>query len=493
LNLQFRDDCLVSTRTGVYRGIQTGDVQVFKGIRYALPPSGELRFRPPVPVPRSTEIFDARSFSPVAPQPGRLAKHSGADSLSLNIWRHVKANGRSPVFFYVHGGSFTRGSGRELLYDGTILARDQNIVVVTINYRLGAFGFLDFSFLDDSYIANPALHDLVLALRWTSENIEAFGGDPEKITVAGQSSGGSLVSVLPFLDGVTDLFSRLILSSAIPTSFVPAAVGQDLAERFLVFFRIKDSAGLRRLTDKQIIDGTPAFMRKCGLGVGTFRPVIDDRYLKAFPIDLLRRGRYQPVPMLIGTTRDELSLLEIPFLRRHWKLDHIISDGLSREADATRKSIRLLYEREYRKREARIQLLSDMIFRSAALFYAEAASAASPVWLYRFDLRPVVMRLSGLGAVHSSDLPLIFGNLREGVGKLSFSLPRDRAVARKLSREIQADLASLMEEGTLPWARAFTDDYIAKCYDLPVRYDQPIPQEIYHRYRKTAYYAGNIF
>lgn len=103
------------------------------------------------------------------------------------------------------------------------------------------------------------------------------------------------------------------------------------------------------------------------------------------------------------------------------------------------------------------------------------------------------MRLSGLGAVHSSDLPLIFGNLREGVGKLSFSLPRDRAVARKLSREIQADLASLMEEGTLPWARAFTDDYIAKCYDLPVRYDQPIPQEIYHRYRKTAYYAGNIF
>jgi len=126
------------------------------------------------------------------------------------------------VLFYVHGGSFTRGSGRELLYDGTILARDRNIVVVTINYRLGAFGFLDFSFLDDSYIANPALHDLVLALRWTSENIEAFGGDPERLQWPGSPPGGSLVSVLPFLDGVTDLFSRLILSSAIPTSFVPS-------------------------------------------------------------------------------------------------------------------------------------------------------------------------------------------------------------------------------------------------------------------------------
>lgn len=489
--MQFRDDCLISTQTGVYRGTQNVDVQVFKGIRYALPPSGELRFCPPVPVPRSQKVIDARLFSPVAPQPGRLAKLSGADSLSLNIWRNVKADGGSPVLFYVHGGSFTRGSGQEPLYDGTMLARDWNIVVVTLNYRLGAFGFLDFSSLNRGHIANPALHDIVLALRWTHENIGAFGGNPEKITVAGQSSGGSLVSVLPLLDEAAPLFSRLILSSAIPTSFVPASAGEDLVKRFLTFFRIKNPDDLCRLTDKQIVDRTPAFIQECGLGAGTFRPVVDGRYLRDFPIALLRRGQYKPVPMLIGTTRDELSLMELPFLRRHWKLDHIIQEGLAREKDSTRESMRLLYDQEYSRRESRIQLLSDMIFRTAALFYAEAASAASPVWLYRFDLRPALMRLSGLGAVHSSDLPLLFGNLREGVGKLMFGLSRDLGAAQKLSQEMQADMTGFMREGTLPWPRAFTDGYVAKCFDLPVCYRQPIPEQIYRGYRQTVYYAAD--
>lgn len=275
LTLNLKNNCLIGTNTGIYRGVQTGAVQVFRGIRYALPPSGDLRFCPPVHVPLSEDVINAQSFSPVAPQPGFMSRLSGTDCLSLNIWRNVKACGDSPVLFYLHGGTFIRGSGREALLDGTLLASDWNIVVVTINYRLGVFGFLDFSCLDSSYTANPALHDIVLALKWTHDNIGAFGGDPDNITVVGESSGGSLASVLPVLDDATPLLSRLILMSGIPTSFLSVGAEETLVEHFLTHFHIKDRNGLRRLTDDKIMDGTSDFIRDCGPGAGTFQPVID--------------------------------------------------------------------------------------------------------------------------------------------------------------------------------------------------------------------------
>ncbi|MDD4189551.1 MAG: carboxylesterase family protein, partial [Eubacteriales bacterium] len=266
-----KKDCMASTDTGVYRGTQRGMVQVYKGIRYALPPVRELRFRAPVPVPKSNDIIDAQSFSPVAKQPGYLSRHNGDDCLSLNIWRNVKADGSSPVLFYVHGGSFVQGSGRESLYSGTVLARDFNVVVVTINYRLGAFGFLDFSGLDGNYCANPGLLDVVEALKWIHKNIAAFGGDPNKVTAAGESAGGSIVSVLPMLDDAAPLIDRMIMMSGIPTAFSPKKTAEVLVEQFMTKFDIKDSEELRDLTDEQIVKGTNGFMRASDLGVGTFQ------------------------------------------------------------------------------------------------------------------------------------------------------------------------------------------------------------------------------
>jgi para-nitrobenzyl esterase len=490
LNLQLRDDCLVKTNTGVYQGTQSGTVQIFKGIRYALPPVGDLRFHPPVPVPRSESVIDAQSFSPVAPQPGRMSSLSGSDCLSLNIWRNVKADGSTPVLFYIHGGSFTRGSGRMALLDGTVLARDWNVVVATINYRLGAFGFLDFSSLDSRYVPNPGLHDITLALQWTYENIGAFGGDPDNITAIGESSGGSLSSALPVLDDAAPLLNRLVVMSGIPTSFLSPEAENALVEDFLDYFHIKGKAGLQQLTDDEIVAGTSAFVHECGLGLGTFQPVIDGQHLRDFPVKLVRRGEFKPLPMLVGSTRDELSFMAYPAIRRRWNLHKIVSAGVSRENAQTADNIHLRYKRHYSRRERRIQLLSDMIFRTGSLFYAEAASRVCPVWLYRFDLQTTPMRLSGLGAVHSSDLPLLFGNFHEGIGKLMFGLSRDLTSVRQLSREMQADVTGFMKDGKLSWPQAFTDDYIAKCYDIPVRYDEPIPRDIYESYQQTTYYSS---
>ncbi|MEN6387579.1 MAG: carboxylesterase family protein [Candidatus Cryosericum sp.] len=489
VRLSARDDCLIAAKTGVYRGGQVGEVQVFKGIRYALPPAGDLRFRLPVPVSLSDKTIDARSFSPVAPQPGRLSRFSGPDCLSLNIWRNTKADGSAPVLFYIHGGMFMRGSGREAVLDGTLLARDWNIVVVTINYRLGMLGFVDLSSLDSRYVANPGLHDAVLALQWTHDNIAAFGGDPANITVVGESAGGSLVSLLPMLDDAAPLLNRLVMMSGIPASLLPAKTEERLVQCFLEHFHIRNAHDLSRLSDGEIVAKTSALIRKSGLGSGTFQPTVDGQYLKAFPTNLIRHNQYRPVPMLIGNTRDELSVMGHPLLREHWDLQGIIDDGVSHEDPSATKSILSLYAQEYGKKEARIQLVSDMIIRTASLFYAEAASRTSQVWLYRFDLRPAAMRLSGLGAVHSSDLPLFFGNLLQGIGKVMFLSLHDLPAARQLSHEMQADVVRFMKDGTLPWARAFTDGFIAKCYDVPVRFDEPIPLEIYRSYQQTTYYA----
>jgi len=427
-------DCWISTSAGTFRGTQSGSVQVYRGIRYALPPTDDRRFCLPEPVPRSAGVIDARRFSPVAPQPGFLSRRSGGDCLSLNIWRNVAADGSAPVLFYVHGGAGMRGTGSAPVFDGARLARDWNVVVVTINYRLGAFGFLDFSGLDGRCVANPGLHDVVLALQWTHDHIGAFGGDPGAITAVGESAGGTLVSLLPVLDDAAPLLSRVVLMSGVPTALLPPREAAEVVERFLRFLGVRTVEDLRRLPDARIVGQTGAFMRRSGLGAGSFVPAIDGIYLRDFPVNLLRRGAYRPLPMLIGTTRDEMSLVRYPYFRRRWALDHVIAYGLSRESAALREEITRLCREHYGERGWRVQLLSDMVIRAASLFYGEAAAARSPVWLYRQDLRTAAMRAIGLGATHTSDLPLLFGNLRAGVGQVMCALPGDLRAARAVSR-----------------------------------------------------------
>lgn len=472
--------------------MQQGTVQVFRGIRYALPPTGGLRFSLPVPVQRTPGVLDASAFSPVAPQSGLLRRFSGGDCLSLNIWRRADAGPRTPVLFYVHGGMFTRGSGREPLFDGRRLARDWNIIVVTINYRLGMLGFVDFSCLNDGWVANPGLHDVVCALRWVHDNIAAFGGDPDTITAAGESAGGSLVSLLPVLEDAGPLLSRMVMMSGIPTGLLPEAVEQQMVHDFLDEHHMSCAEDLLRYSDAQLVALAPAFIRRGGLGAGTFQPTVDGRFLKGFPINLVYRGSYRPVPMLIGNTRDELSVLESPLLRRHWNMGSIVENGIAQEDATVRDTIAALYTQHYARGEGQVQLVTDMIFRTASLFYAEAASRASPVWLYRFDLRPAPMRAARLGAVHSSDLPLIFGNLRQGIGRMMFLGTHDLSRVRALSHDMQQDLVQFLRTGELAWPRVSSDAPIARAYDIPSRLVEFIPHDIYEWYRKTSYYRMNM-
>ena len=213
---------VVVTGSGALRGTDDGRVAVWRGVRYAQPPVGDRRWRAPVPVVAPEGVVDTTRFGHAAPQPVNTVIPLGdgvtadEDCLFLNVWRPSRAAARPrPVMVWVHGGAYTFGAASQSVYDGTALAEAGDAVIVTVNYRLGALGFLDLGAEHDGEAdTNVALRDVLLALRWVRDNIAGFGGDPERVTVFGESAGGGLVTALLATPSAAGLFQRAIVQSS---------------------------------------------------------------------------------------------------------------------------------------------------------------------------------------------------------------------------------------------------------------------------------------
>jgi para-nitrobenzyl esterase len=287
-------------------------IRCFKGVRYAAPPVGALRFRAPVPVApwagiRPTDAFGRNAvqcivFDDIDPH----TIGTSEDCLYLNIWTpaELDTSERLPVMFWIHGGGFAVGSGSEPRYDGGELAA-RGIIVVTVNYRLNVFGFLahpEFS-VESPYHAsgNWGLLDLIAALAWVQRNIAAFGSDPRAATIAGESAGSSAVSILMASPLAKGLFARAIAESGAFFS-APARQLEDLVaveQAGIAFARklVAESADdLRKLNADDILAAAP--------GIG-FRPIIDGYLLPEAPAKLIARGRHSDVPLLAGWNKDE--------------------------------------------------------------------------------------------------------------------------------------------------------------------------------------------
>ena len=215
---------VVDAPAGKLRGVESGQTHAFKGIPYALPPTGALRWKPPLPATKWKDVRDATAYGPACVQPkaksGSIyAWDLGAiseDCLTLNIWTPAAAR-KAPVFVWIHGGALSTGSGGEPMYDGTKFA-ERGIVVVSINYRLGVLGFLAHPALSAesrrNISGNYGLMDQIAALRWVNRNIASFGGDPANVTIAGESAGGLSVMYLMAAPGARGLFHKAIAQSA---------------------------------------------------------------------------------------------------------------------------------------------------------------------------------------------------------------------------------------------------------------------------------------
>ncbi|HET9472696.1 MAG TPA: carboxylesterase family protein, partial [Steroidobacteraceae bacterium] len=416
------DTAVVSSSAGKLQGTIEGKLHVFKGIPYALPPTGAMRWKPPLPMPKWKGTRDATQFGAACIQPkGRpdsiyfwnLPKTS-EDCLFLNVWAPATAR-KAPVFVWIHGGALSGGSGSEPMYDGTKLA-ERGLVVVTINYRLGPLGFLVHPGLSAesrrNISGNYGLLDQIQALEWVKRHIAAFGGDPANVTIAGESAGGLSVMYLMAAPGARGLFHKAIMQSAymvsaqeLRTTTHDTYSGEALGVWLQGKLGAGDLAGLRSMDAQKIVDG--------GAAAGFFPFfVIDGRLLPRQVVDVFDRGEQAKVPLLAGFNSGEIRSLRA------------LAPAVPADAATYEKEIRARYAdladsflKLYPASDLQESIWAttrDSLYGwTAERLVRKQTAAGVPSFLYLFDHGYPAANEKGLHAFHASEIPYVFGTAQQ--------------------------------------------------------------------------------
>ncbi|WP_175439170.1 carboxylesterase/lipase family protein [Streptomyces vilmorinianum] len=413
---------------GSLQGAIEGDVRVFRAVPYAEPPVGALRWRPARPHPGWEGVRDATVDGPSAPQMsveggdpvlgGHGAPPFDDDCLTLNVWTPAAAGAARPVLVWIHGGGFVSGSGSLPLYSGETFARDGDLVVVSVNYRIGPLGYLYPGEKDGDPAGNFWLTDQLAALRWVKENIAAFGGDPDLVTVAGQSGGAVSTAALAGHPEARELFRRVILQSPpfglrLPT---PAEY-QERTEAYLDIAGVDSVEQLRALPWQLLIGaggGLFAKTMRWGYWPTPFLPVVDDITLSRHPAQTLLHGAATDIDVLIGWTREEatfgFALDEAHAAATKEQVVARLADTFGDDGAAEAYAAYARSRPGARPADVLMDLISDELFRVPCLELAEARAALGrPVWAYQFDL-PTPAYEGRLGAAHCLELPFVFDN-----------------------------------------------------------------------------------
>ena len=450
---------IVETAQGLLEGFAKDGVLRFNGIPYAKPPVGALRWRVAVTPEPWTGIRDASRFGPIAPQLRSAAEaliggtpgEQSEDCLYLNVWT-PGTDGKRPVMVWIHGGAFVTGAGTIGTYNGKHLAARGDVVVVTINYRLGALGFLNLRDVTDGQ--HPAcgvegLMDQIAALRWVRENIAAFGGDPGKVTLFGESAGAMSIGALLAMPAARGLFQKAILQSG------AAHIGKRRESSAKVARLMLDKLGLRdgsRLADvplAAIIRAQADILNSRRNGGGLpFAPTIDGVLLPVRAIENVRAGSANGVAVLSGTTMEEWKLFtaarpKLRLMKAATLLKYAANLVGKDHADAL-----LATYGEGSNFERWNAIMTDRSFAVPSSRLLEAQAAHAPVFSYRFDWRSPL--LGGvLGSCHALEIGFVFGTYNEKRAGLFFgSGTRADALSQAM---MQSWIA--FAHGKEPWPR----------------------------------------
>ena len=410
---------------GIIEGVAEGRVFAFKGVPYAAAPIGDHRFRPPHPAEPWTDVRVADTFGSVCPQRDRQGRSVGdEDCLHLNVWGHLDAQDPKPVMVWIHGGGFIQGSSSVSLYDGARLADEGDVVVVTINYRLGALGFLALPELiaesDLGTAGNYGILDQIAALEWIRDNIAGFGGAPDRITIFGESAGGSSVCVLLATPRASGLFHRAAIQSgggcfSLPT--LDGAGGQsalDIGAAYATATGCDDAPDrLRCLRQLSASETVAALFNipSSGLGLPDIGPAVDEVLLPEQAFDAFSRGAGNRVPLLLGSNRDEMVTFNAAIMVPDRDTFERLVAGVV--GPVIGESVVELYpEVDYPvAKDAYNTLSSDLAFNCSAEAFARAASGgASDVFLYHFE-QELEGPLGAQGVLHGQEIGFVFGTL----------------------------------------------------------------------------------
>jgi para-nitrobenzyl esterase len=436
------DPTVADTAYGKVRGTTEGGVNVWRGIAYAEQPLGDRRFLAPSPPVPWSGVRDTVEHGPLPPQ-GRSFVGGGRDDpkvrdeacLTLTVWS-PDPMGSLPVMVWIPGGAFVYGAGQLQLYNGSRLARNGNVVVVNVTYRLGVFGGFELGDLGPGFDDNLALRDQVAALQWVRDNIGAFGGDPDHVTVFGESAGATSVLALLASPLGIGLFTRAIAQSpALPLIAdreTRARQAHEFVARLGVAVPEVKSLPQRRLRRAAGQLQAESAARTPTLAYGLTHGVDS---LPRHPIDAARAGAVSPIPLIVGTNSHEASMFawgKPPMLPT---TEPTVDDYFARTAPEAKDRVLSAYP-DFPRRRALVAVGSDAMFGAPTWAFADAYSAQAPTYVYRFDHAAWSLRLLGLGATHGSEIVHIQHSYGSYLGRKMHPLGRrvQPAVGRRMQR-----------------------------------------------------------
>ena len=438
---------IVQTKNGLVKGYERDGIVEYLGIPYAKPPVGALRFKRAVPADDWEGVFDAKAYGPVSVQLDEGIQKGSEDCLTLSIQRPAESSGEEllPVFVYIHGGGYNTGGIDVPLYNGRPFA-EKGLVYVAFQYRLNVLGFYDFTSYRGcgDFDSNCGLSDQILAMQWIHENISAFGGDPGRVTICGESAGGASVINMLAAPAAKGTFQQAIAQSGLPNCVMTHTAARENMDLFLegMGWTEDDIPAMKTIEDPFVFQKGNTYVAEKhqykNPGIYLPGPVIDD-LLPLRPIDAVRQGSAEGIRLIIGTNRHEGTtfvhpektgfpnswtmiaqmfeknghVADLADIIRYYRpnADDYLKKFTAKDFEESLSALPITDD-EFRTEggEVFIDFATDYAFRMPALKIADAQSGYGDVWMYRYDLVTKSGEESGMKASHAFDLPAVFAN-----------------------------------------------------------------------------------